>query len=426
MKRFLSLLAVVLVMAAMPLQAQTSRELIKADPTRAANVHHHYEVPVISDTQAPAGYEPFYISHYGRHGSRYHWGQMLIDNAIFTLDTLSMKGLLTPEGEQIHNTITKINQYHDGQVGILTQVGSREHQGISQRMYERYTSVFNQKDRQKVVCIATESQRVIQSMGNFVMILKGNNPKLDISLYAGNKYKDILNKSVRHYDGDRMYKMRLESQVLKDNLDISRIEKAWFTDVEAAKKVVPRGDLYNFVLNVFNAGCITNCLDENDVDIYQFFNEDEIYALFVADNAYNHENLFITKENGHTYYGVGQAILGDFLTKADAALAGNDIAADLRFGHDTGIAPFLSLIGVDGFEEVLSSEGLVEKGRYCYNYVKMASNVQMIFYRNASNDVLVKILHDEKETHIPALKAVDGAFYKWSDLRSYFEGKMAL
>ena len=98
----------------------------------------------------------------------------------------------------------------------------------------------------------------------------------------------------------------------------------------------------------------------------------------------------------------------------------------MRFGHDTGIAPFISLLGVDGFENVLSSRGLVENNWYCYNYVKMASNIQMIFYRNEAGEVLVKILQDEKETHIPALNAVNGVFYKWTDLRPYFEAKMAL
>ena len=148
MKRILSFAAALFILAAMPVQAQTPQELIKADPTRSANVHHNYEVPTeIKDTPAPKGYEAFYISHYGRHGSRYHWGQVLIDQAIHTLDTLSTEGLLSAEGEKVHNTITKINEYHKGQVGILTQVGSKQHQGISQRMFERYPEVFAQPDR---------------------------------------------------------------------------------------------------------------------------------------------------------------------------------------------------------------------------------------------------------------------------------------
>ena len=52
----------------------------------------------------------------------------------------------------------------------------------------------------------------------------------------------------------------------------------------------------------------------------------------------------------------------------------------------------------------------------------MASNLQMIFYRNKSGDVLVKLMYNEKETTIPALKTFSGPYYKWSDLRQYFAG----
>lgn len=49
----------------------------------------------------------------------------------------------------------------------------------------------------------------------------------------------------------------------------------------------------------------------------------------------------------------------------------------------------------------------------------MASNLQMIFFRNKKGDVLVKLVYNDKETSIPALKAFCGPFYKWEDLREY-------
>ncbi len=51
-----------------------AKTLLKEDITRCTNLHHNYEAPEkIIDTPAPKGYKPFYVSHYGRHGSRYHW-----------------------------------------------------------------------------------------------------------------------------------------------------------------------------------------------------------------------------------------------------------------------------------------------------------------------------------------------------------------
>ena len=41
-------------------------------PTKPAGVYYAYTYDNPARTPAPEGYEPFYISHYGRHGSRYH------------------------------------------------------------------------------------------------------------------------------------------------------------------------------------------------------------------------------------------------------------------------------------------------------------------------------------------------------------------
>ena len=52
--------------------AQTAREQIAAVPERAGGIYHSYEYRPAAATPAPDGYTPFYISHYGRHGSRWH------------------------------------------------------------------------------------------------------------------------------------------------------------------------------------------------------------------------------------------------------------------------------------------------------------------------------------------------------------------
>lgn len=49
----------------------------------------------------------------------------------------------------------------------------------------------------------------------------------------------------------------------------------------------------------------------------------------------------------------------------------------------------------------------------------MASNLQMIFFRNRKGDVLVKLVYNDKETYIPAVQTYNGVFHKWNDLREY-------
>lgn len=51
--------------------AQTTREEMTATPEKCGGVYYAYPVKESHITQTPKGYKPFYISHYGRHGSRY-------------------------------------------------------------------------------------------------------------------------------------------------------------------------------------------------------------------------------------------------------------------------------------------------------------------------------------------------------------------
>lgn len=51
--------------------AQTAREEIRQNPALAAGKYYAYQAPEVTLTSAPDGYEPFYISAFARHGSRY-------------------------------------------------------------------------------------------------------------------------------------------------------------------------------------------------------------------------------------------------------------------------------------------------------------------------------------------------------------------
>ena len=57
-----------------------------------------------------------------------------------------------------------------------------------------------------------------------------------------------------------------------------------------------------------------------------------------------------------------------------------------------------------------------------FQVAPMAANVQLVFFRNDKNpaDILVKILHCEKEVHIPVQTDMF-PYYKWSDVRAYFQ-----
>lgn len=58
-----------------------------------------------------------------------------------------------------------------------------------------------------------------------------------------------------------------------------------------------------------------------------------------------------------------------------------------------------------------------------FKVAPMAGNIQIILFRkpgDAAAPVLAKVLHNEKEVAIPAVKPLAAPFYRWSDLRSFF------
>lgn len=410
-----------LLLALLPLQGQDLRTLLRENPERYANIHHSYEAPeAISDTPAPKGYEPFYVSHYGRHGSRYMTSMNSVTRVSHIFDSLDSLQLLTDEGKQLHAALKALEASHEGQAGYLSLRGGREHQGIARRLYERVPGVFRQPDRGHIVAESSYIQRCIQSLANFTMTLKSMAPELDIDIYAGERFmKHIapgtsVKRNASHY--------AVFDSVLYARFDPTRVMNAWFTDPWDAAQHLGKYDVRSFIYHVFYVGGIVQCLaDVYDLpDIYRFFTEDELYALCLTDNLSHFDSMANTVDNDCRFNETGRKILADFIEKADAAVAGNNVAADLRFGHDSGLMPLLSYLRVEGYEELIPMAEAAEKGWYCFEQMPMGSNLQLIFYKNPKGDVLVKILRNEKETVIPALKPWKGPYYRWKDLRDYF------
>ena len=430
-KKFLSSLAAIAVFAFSGIGAgaqilspgKDARTLLKEDLTRCANLHHNYEAPSeIEDTPAPRGYKPLYVSHYGRHGSRYHHSGTYIVRALSSLDSLDAHGLLTDEGKSVLNDIRIVNRAHRGQMGYLTHKGAAQHRGIALRLCDRCPELFRQKDREEVFCASTHVQRCIQSMANFCVALSGRNPNLEITMDAGERFSSYLNNHNGVPPQTRRAKFVIDS-VFRANLDPSRVMAAWTTDPEAALGHIRQGDPRKLACDVFTAGTIGQCLDIEDPFIYRHFTFDELYALWVNSDLKYYDTMVGTVENGRGRDIIGARILKDIVERADSALSpGSRRAADLRFGHDTGLSPLLSLLRIRGLEKDRKMIEAPEGAWYGFEFMPMASNLQLIFYRNRGGDTLVKLLHNERETTIPALSPVSGPYYRWSDLRAYFTG----
>ena len=397
-------------------QSPVAVKALQEDRTRAGNNLNSYEFFPIQDTKAPAGYKPFYISHYGRHGSRSNWGGTAYEGVIAVMEAGKAKGILTPDGEMLLEGAKKVLAGWDGMDGRLSKRGVREHAAIAQRMYNRYPEVF--KGQKNVRAIASTVQRCIISMNSFTNSLVRQNPKLDISIDTGEKFMSYINneKDWQKITGRAMMKsMAVLRDIPDDTLGVlSRV----FTDPVAAREIVksPR----HFTDDVFNTAVVAEDFDIEE-DIYSVLPFDAVYRRWAQNNMFLYMGHCNSVDAGAERVAMAKSCVEDIVAKADEAIATGNYAADLRFGHDYPLMALASYLGIEGVGDRLEADEICDKWMGFWN-ICMASNLQIIFYKNKAGDVLVKFLYQEQEKLLRGLEPYQGPYYKWETVKANLEG----
>ena len=84
--------------------AQATREEIFDNIAVTGGVYYAYPAPGVQ-TKAPKGYEPFYISHFGRHGSRWLISDEEYIRVMEVFEKAHQAGKLTPLGEDVRKRL---------------------------------------------------------------------------------------------------------------------------------------------------------------------------------------------------------------------------------------------------------------------------------------------------------------------------------
>ena len=419
MRKWKPLSAVLLVLSATVVLAQPHRSEVAVralleEPSRAGNNLNSYEFPEIRDTPAPKGYTPFYISHYGRHGSRSNWGGKAYEDLIRTLEVGRGLGILTPGGDSLEVAARKVLAIYDGMDGRLSQRGVREHAALAERMYKRYPEVF--AGQKNVRAYSSTVQRCIISMNSFTNSLIRQNTQLNIRLDTGEQFMKYIDPT-SGWQQVTAGAMRESAEWMRGMPDdtlgvLSRL----FTDVDKALTFVdsPR----RLTENVFNTAVVAEDFDIEE-DLYRFLPFDAIYRRWAQNNIFLYLGHCNSAAAGAQRVPMAKPSVIDIVEKADEAIATGNYAADLRFGHDYPLMALASYLGIEGVGERYEVKDICDNWLGFWN-ICMASNLQMIFYRDKKGDVLVKILRNEHEAAIPALKPWKGPYYRWKDLRDYF------
>ena len=423
MKKILPYLIVTLVTIHCSLftsNAQTVLELIKQKPAYASCNYNTYPDSIKTTlTPAPEGKKAFYISHYGRHGSRYISSRSGYDIPYMMMLHADSLDELTPTGHRVLQEMNSIMRNTEDRWGELTGIGKREMENIGRRMVERFPEVLC--PGANVKAISTIVPRCIESMGSFTMKMLQVCPQLNITMQASQRTQWYMNHQ------DRKMRRNYLTPEAKKALDAykvtrmgnTRLMELVFKNPDIVKEFINEEDLSYYLMKmVLFQNNISYNSNKNLMDL---FDAEDLYLMWQVDNVYWYLQHGACKLNGGNRPYSQRYLLRQLIADADSCLRLERPGAQLRFGHETVLLPLVCLIGVNGYNLATDNlEELEEKGWWSSSVFPMGSNLQFIFYRSGikDNDVLFKVLLNEEEATLP-LQTDVAPYYHWNDFRQY-------
>ena len=419
MKRFLTCLLLLALGATAYAQLSDELEAYLRDcPQRASFNIHAYEFLPLHDTPAPKGFKPFYISHYGRHGSRSHSSDEPYVLLRDCLQTAAQEGILTPSGDSLLVCAREMIGLHDGMDGRLTPRGAREHEQLARRMYQRYPAVFRHGG--EVHALSSDVVRCLVSMSAFTSSLRACQKDLVFTWDCGAKYQRFITsnspKDVKKQALDIVH-----GPLTNIPIDTLAVFSRFFTD-PARGRALAGGKPKRFISAVFTLAQFAEAydIDENRFDFLPWEAVQTAYARHALNFYLGHCN---SVPFGELRLPRARPLAMHIVRKADEAIAGAPVAADLIFGHDL---PFLGLCAYFGLEGYGYPRLTAEEAYRNWNGTRLcpfAANLQIVFYKNRKGVVLVKFLTNEQETLIPELTPYQGPYYRWEDVKQYVESR---
>ncbi|MCM1004784.1 MAG: histidine phosphatase family protein [Prevotella sp.] len=400
------------------MSAQTTKEEVLQDLNRTGGVYYAYPVSETEQTPAPKGYEPFYVSHFGRHGSRY----LISDNDVAwvarVMQNAADADALTPLGKDVLNRLNTLMTETEGRSGDLSPLGVRQHKGIANRMAKSYPQIFKNNNA-KLTARSTLVPRCILSMAAFCEALKEQNPKLQIDRESSDRYVRYLNyHTADHGTYTNGGKWKVAYENFKDkHTNPERLINRLFSNPEYVKmNINPHELMWGFY---WIASDMQNV--ETPGTFYDIFTPDELFDLWQVFNFIFYVNDGAFSLNGTKVIDNAIPQLANIIESADAALSGNVPAADLRFAHDGNLIPLAAILQLKDCNIAESNPDKFYRAFSDWKIAPMAGNIQLIFYRNKKNpeDVLVKFMLNERETSIP-IQTDSYPYYHWNDVKTFY------
>ena len=387
---------------------------ISACPEKAGGIYYAYDVEADSLPPVPEGYRPVYVSHYGRHGSRWPVNKKIYKTAGDFFQEQQLAENLTPEGRNAWKMVTLCAGNAHGHLGELTGMGRRQHRAIAGRLLARFPALF---DGSRVVARSSVEPRCIMSMMAFCDQLEENVDGLRISKHASPGDMDFIHHNTpeaRLNTGEDAPWM-WEFSAYRDSVSVCPRAAA-----RLFKKMPDCGSLPEFMRSLYDVAISVQDIDSLDADILSVFDAAELAGLWKASNYMQYVANGRSPESMASGPESVRPLIQEMVGRAEEMLESGEVQVDLRFGHDTDLLRLVSLIDADGFGvELEDAEEAAEKWRN-FGISPMGGNFQLLFYRNGEGNVVVTPRLNEVPVKMSDVPEAYPGFYDWEILKHYF------
>ena len=400
--------------------AQTAQEELKANRYLSGSNYLDYDHQLSTTplTPTPKGYEPFYMSHYGRHGSRWLIGEGDYTTPLNILRDAHEAGKLTAEGEAVLKKLEDFFPTTVKRLGELTTVGERQHHGIGSRLARNFPEIFKAKnvpiDARSTVVI-----RCILSMEAECEELAAANPTARIHNDVSESLQYYLNQGW----SDRLRQSSREGRKVRNQYEQKyshpeRLMKLLFNDQQYVYDNIRASSLMRQLFEI----AANMQSHDTDIELYSLFTDEEVYDQWRMRNIGWYLDYAAAPQTGAIMPFSQLNLLKNIIETADTV---RQTQATLRFGHEVCVMPLACLLELGQCGAQVENLDTLDRVWRNYRIFPMACNIQLVFYRpkKGNGDILVKALLNEREMTLPA-KPVSGPYYRWEDLRQYYLEKI--
>lgn len=432
MRRITSLILALIV--AISSFAQTPKAILESmdkNPNLSHAIASPYPgAPVEKMADAPKGFKPFYFSLTGRHGSRYELKRNGFNSVCTILNKAHDMGILTKDGELFYDQAKRIAKAQEGHDGELSSVGIEQWHNIAERAYKNFEKVFKSGS---IEAKSSTSLRCVFSMVSFNNAIKGKVPSIKISQYArvselwivrpladDPKYTDELKGIIKAHRDLTDWKGAQKSW--EESTDLSSFLSKVSTNPEALIKCCGDVPTFTFAKNSLTMLTFSENIGFGRSELLsRLFTPEELYRIYIYYEA-KWVNGSIGRGNDavEAHQSYMRPLVEDILNKAQSAIDGkNPDVANLRFTHDSYMGPLYSVMGYEGCVPQWNKNLELVATSYNHGTISpMASNLQIVLYRNKKGEVLVRSLINERDGYLP-IKCETAPFYPWEEFCKY-------